>query len=59
MRAFFEMLMAMLLIAETMTEFSDVDVKYKRVWRDDKMFLAHNLNKVNYLVVAKYNFDNK
>ena len=58
-RAFSEMLLEMLLIAETMTEFSDVDVKYKRVWRDEKMFLAHNLNKVNYLVVAKYNFDNK
>lgn len=54
-REFVQMLINMLVIAETMDPNSSVELGYNRVWRDGILYLSKSLSRVQYLVVAKYN----
>ena len=54
-REFVQMLIKMLTICETLNPNSSVELGYNRVWRDGVLYLSKTLNRVQYLVVAKYN----
>jgi len=47
----------LLLIAESMTDFSSIPVGYTRIKRDGKLYVSRSYLNVNYLVSAKQNFD--
>lgn len=55
---FVNLLTKMLLIAETMTPYTDVPVGFTRLTRGGVMFVVANYNDVQYLVVAKAYFNN-
>lgn len=54
-REFVQLLIKMLMVAETLDPNSSVELGFNRVWRDGVLYLAKSLNRVQYLVVAKYN----
>lgn len=55
-QAFIEKLMDLVLVAEEMTEYSDIPVGMTRIIREGVMYVAANYNDVQYLVVAKAYF---
>ena len=55
-REWSELLNKMLLVAEEMTEYSDVPRGMTKLKRHDKTYLVINYGNIHYLVVAKMNF---
>ena len=55
-REWSEMLMELIILAEDMTEFSDIPRKYTRLKRGGKLYVVGSYGSVHYLVVAKANY---
>lgn len=45
----------MLLVAETMTEYSSIPLGYTKLYRNNILYLVYNYNTIDYLVAAKSN----
>lgn len=55
-RAFSTILSQMLLVTETMSQYSDIPNGMTKVVRDGILYLVKNVNNIHYLVAAKSNF---
>lgn len=56
-RKFSEALMEMLIIAESMDEFTEIPFGFSRVVRHEKVFVVKSVKNVHFLVAAKSNFE--